>query len=265
MHSRARRDGLVVHPEPVAVLVADRAEDPGRVVDERAVVEDPDAPGLEVLAAAERVDEPAEVLAFQGDGHRVDREVAAVEVVVDRARLDAREHRGRVVGLAARGDDVDALVVAVEDDRGPELPMRADTAVELLRQRLRQCDRIAFDHDVDVEARLAEQDVAHRAADEVDALVAVADGHDRVQHGPQPFGKLERRHGGSFCRHNQGLSLIGTVPVTGVRRLRSRRGRPTGGPRPRSSTAQAAFRRPAPRTPSSSPGSRRARRGRPSS
>ena len=42
----SQADGLVVHPEPEPVLVADRAEDPGRVVDERAVVEDPDAPGL---------------------------------------------------------------------------------------------------------------------------------------------------------------------------------------------------------------------------
>ena len=38
--------GVLVHAEAVAVLVADRAEDAGRVVDERAVVEDADAAGL---------------------------------------------------------------------------------------------------------------------------------------------------------------------------------------------------------------------------
>ena len=188
-------DGLLVHPEAVAILVADRAEDPRRVVDERAVVEDPDAPCLEVLAAAEGVDEPAEVLALQGDGHRVDREVAAVQVLVDRARLDRGKDGGSVVGLAARGHDVDALLFAVDHDRGSELPMRAGTALELLRQSVGQRDRIALDDDVHVEVRLAEQDVSHRAADEVDPVVPLAHGHDRVQHGPKRFGKLERRHG----------------------------------------------------------------------
>ena len=159
-------------------------------------MEDSDAPGLEVLAAAERVDEPAEVLALQGDRHGVDREVAAVQVLVDRPRLDRGEHRRGVVRLAARGHDVDALVVAVEHDCGSEVPMRPGTAFQLPCERMRQGDRIALDDDVHVEVRLAEQDVAHRAADEVDAVVAVADGHDRVQHGPQPFRKLERRHSG---------------------------------------------------------------------
>ena len=85
--------GVLVHAEAVAVLVADRAEDARRVVDERAVVEDADAAGLEVGAAAERVDELADCVALERDGHRVDREVAAVEVLVDRAGLDARAAR----------------------------------------------------------------------------------------------------------------------------------------------------------------------------
>ena len=163
-------DGVVVHAEAVAVLVADRAEDPSRVVDERAVVQDPDALRLEVGAAAERVDELADRVAFQRHRHCVDREVAAVEVLVDRPGLDRGEHSGRVVRLAAGRDDVDPSVVAVEDDGGAERAVRPDAPVELLGELVRQGDRVALDDDVEVKARLAEQDVANRAADEVDAV-----------------------------------------------------------------------------------------------
>ena len=55
---------VLVHPEAVAVLVADRAEDPRRVVDEREVVQDADPPRLEVAPPAEGVDEPSEVVAL---------------------------------------------------------------------------------------------------------------------------------------------------------------------------------------------------------
>jgi hypothetical protein len=58
-------DGVLVHAEAVAVFVPDRAQDSGGVVDERPVVEDADAPGLEVGAALEGIDELAEVLALE--------------------------------------------------------------------------------------------------------------------------------------------------------------------------------------------------------
>ena len=48
--------------------------------------------------------------------------------------------------------------------------MRCRAPVEHLRERVRERDRVALDGDVDVEALLAEQDVADRAADEVDAV-----------------------------------------------------------------------------------------------
>ena len=104
------------------------------------------------------------------------------------------EHGGRTVGLAAGGDEVEALVLAVEDDRGPELLVGADASVELSRPRRGRGDRVALDDDVDVEVRLAEQDVADGAADEVHALVGLVDGHDRVERGRDALRELERRH-----------------------------------------------------------------------
>jgi hypothetical protein len=100
-----------------------------------------------------------------------------------------------VVRLAAGGDDVDAPVVAVEDDRGAERAVRADTPVDLLRELVGKRDCVPLDDYVDVEVRLAEQDVADRAADEVDAVVRLADRGDGIQHWREAVGKLESRHG----------------------------------------------------------------------
>ena len=191
---------VLVHPEAVPVLIADRAEDASGVVDEREVVEHADRPRLEIAPPAEGIDEPAEVGALERDRHRVDREVAAEQVLPDRGVLDGRQRGRSVVELGARGDDVDALVIAVEDDRRPELLVRAHAAAERVGQRLRERDRIALDCDVDVEAALAEQDVADGSADEVDALERLGHGGDRLEHGLQA---LEPRQLGG--QHRPGL------------------------------------------------------------
>ena len=188
------RDGVLVHPEPVPVLVADCPENSRRVVDERAVVQDADSPGPEVGAASERIDELAQVFALERDGHRVDREVAAVEVLLDRPRRDRGKHRRRVVRLAAGRHEVEPLVFAIEDDRRPELLVRADASVELLRDRPCQRDRVPLDDHVDVEVPLSEQDVAHGSSDEVDALVGLVDGNDRVERGRDALRELQRGH-----------------------------------------------------------------------
>ncbi len=108
-------------------------------------------------------------------GHRVDREVAPEQVLAERRTLDGRKRPGCVVELGARRDDVDPLVVAVLHDRRPEPLVRRRATSESLRERVRERDRVALDGDVDVEALLAEEDVANRAADEVDALGAPAE------------------------------------------------------------------------------------------
>ena len=79
------------------------------------------------------------------------------------------------------------LAVAVEHDRGAELLVRAHAPAERVGKRLRERDGVALDRDVHVEALLAEQDVAHGAADEVDALERLRHGGDRVEDRLQPL------------------------------------------------------------------------------
>ena len=123
-----------LHVEAVAVLVAQRAEEPGRVVDEGEVVEDPQDAGLQVAKAAEEVDQAPEVLALERDREGVDREVAPVEVLPDRGLLDRGQGARVVVELGAGGGDVDPAPV-VDDDRRAELVVRDDAAAERLRER----------------------------------------------------------------------------------------------------------------------------------
>ncbi len=182
---------MVVHPEAVAVLVADRPEDPGRVLDEGQVVEDPDALRSEVAPASERVDEPAEVVALERGGHRVDREVAPEQVLPDRGVLHRRKRCRCVVELRPGRDDVDSLPVAVYDHRRAELLVWPNAPAELRGDAACEIDRVAFDCDVHVEALLSEEDVANGAAHEVDPVVRLAGGRDCFERAAEPVERDE--------------------------------------------------------------------------
>ena len=160
MQPRSEPRRVLLEAEPVARLVADAAEDPRRVVDEREVVEDAKHAGLEIRATAVRVDQSPEVVGAERCGHGVDREVAPEEVLAQPRALDRGQRARRVVELGARRDDVDALAVAVRDDRRAEPLVRRRAAAERSRERVGERDRVALDGDVDVEALLAEQEVA---------------------------------------------------------------------------------------------------------
>ena len=101
--------------------------------------------------------------------------------------LDARQRRRRVVELGARRDDVDALALAVDDHRGAELRVCPHAAAERSADETGQGDRVALDGDVHVEALLAEEDVANRPADEVDAFDGFARRGDRVEGRTEPL------------------------------------------------------------------------------
>ena len=92
--------------------VADEPQHPRRVVDERALVEDAQHAVLEVLARPGPV-RPRAV--EHGHGHRVDREVAARQVVLDaRAQLDLRQRARPRVALAARARQVEGELAGAD-------------------------------------------------------------------------------------------------------------------------------------------------------
>src|SRR5580765_7565621 len=142
-----------------------------------------DRPRLEVAPALEWINQPPGGLARESDRHGVDGEVAPEEIVLDRRGLDAWERGRGLVALAAGGDHVDVVAIPVLDDGRSEGVVWPDAAGELLSKHLGELLPVALDGEVDVEGRLAEQDVPDRAADEVDA--APPDRRHRVEHGPQ--------------------------------------------------------------------------------
>jgi hypothetical protein len=125
----------------------------------------------QVLDAAVRVEQG--LVTGERMRHRVDREVAAAEVLGDSRRAHLGQRPRLRVGLGAGAGDVD-LGVADHDDGRPE-------ALVLGRRPSQRRDQgldLAFDDDVEVEVRSADQPVADAAADDVRGhpLSRLADG-----------------------------------------------------------------------------------------
>ena len=178
-----QRQRLGLRHEPVAAPARDAAQDPQRVVAERRRVHGAQDARREIVAAAERVDPDA---AADVARHRVDREVAPLEIVAHRelrVGLDAEVgvRIARVLriaradrGLAARGNDLDPLLRP--ERRAEAHAHEASGDAQLLRravgaQRVEQLvDAVPAHEEVDVLHGTAEQDVAQAAADLVDLV-----------------------------------------------------------------------------------------------
>ena len=173
---------VLVHAQPVAALVADRAQDARGVLDEAQVVEHDDAAGLQVVAAAEVVEEVAEGLGLERHRHGVDGEVAAREVAADAGVLDLGQGAPgtrRTRRAWRRRRRAAARRRRRRDDHGrAELLVRPHVALEARGELGGEGDAVALHGEVDVEAGLAEQQVAHGAADEVAAAHAGGHGLD---------------------------------------------------------------------------------------
>ena len=95
--------------------------------------------------------------------------------------------------------------------------MRVGAPAELLRELARERDRVPLDHQIEVEALLAEQHVANGAADEVDAVVG---GGDRLHLGQDALKSLDPCQAGldRLARLGAGNGLC---TVSGSRSARS--------------------------------------------
>ncbi len=132
-------------------------------------------------------------LARERDGDRVDGEVAAVEVLLERRRRHLGERAGRRVALAAGHRDVDAPALAGRG-RGPEGIVDGELAAERARERR----RIALDDEIQLARGKPERDVAHEAADHRDAAGCLIDRRVARQRGEN--GARDDRSGAHHCR-----------------------------------------------------------------
>ena len=147
-----------------------------------------------------RVDQPAEPLGRHVHRHRVDGEVAPVQVALDRGVLDHGERRRPLVVLGSRGGHPPAA--RGQHHRRAELLVHVHPAVQPGGQGAGGCDAVALDGDIDVERRLAEQDVAHGTAHQVDAVVALATSRT-ASHSPSSPGSATSRSPSSPGRHGR--------------------------------------------------------------
>jgi hypothetical protein len=187
---------VAVHPETESRLVANGPQQAGRVLDEAQVVEHADRLLAQVAKAAEEVVRGAEVFGLERRRHRVDREVSARKIVSQGRALDLGKGAGSPVELGARRGHVDAhLAAAVSsfDDRRLELLVRMGADTELARQVARERERVPLDHDVEIEALLAEQHVSDSAAHQIHALVGGSHGLDGRKDLLKPLDLTEAR------------------------------------------------------------------------
>jgi hypothetical protein len=157
---------VLVHVEAEPRLVADGAQQPGRVIEERVGVKDAHDARLQIREAAIGVVQVPEVVAEQGDGHRVDREVAAAQVLVERGGLDVRQRPRLAVRLGARGGEVEDELRRPHG-RGPEALMLAHDAAQAIGQRPPDRARISLHGKVEVDRVRAAQQVADGPAHQV--------------------------------------------------------------------------------------------------
>src|SRR5690606_27918987 len=93
--------------EAQPLLEAGGPQDARRVVHKAQAVQHADNPGAQVGLATVEVQKLPEMARVQADSQRVDREIAPVDVVLDAAALDLRQHSRRVVELGAGAGEID--------------------------------------------------------------------------------------------------------------------------------------------------------------
>ena len=170
-------EGVGLDLEAETGRVAGAAQGPGGIVDERAVVQDPQPAGPQVVEASMRVDD----LAGLGERHRerVDGEVAPAQVLGEGRRAHLGQRPRVRVGLRAGAGDVDRAGRQV-DRRGLEAVVDAGRRPE----RLDQPRGVGVDDQVEVAHGPPQQGVADGAADQVGVRPgALGSGADRGESG----------------------------------------------------------------------------------
>ena len=186
--------GIRLDLESQPGAVAAQAEQAGGVVDERAVVEDPEPPPVEVGERVVGGHELARAASRQVDGDRVDGEVPAGQVLILGAGSDLREGPGDRVALCPAPGDVHPArrphhgrgfeAVVEGQDRGAFAAQ-----LEQRQQVPRETPGVGGHDHVQLLRGTAEEEVADRPSDQGDVLVALGERHHLLPPGSfvEPF------------------------------------------------------------------------------
>jgi len=146
--------------EAKARRVARRAQRPGRVVDERALVQDPKQTRLEVGLSRVRIDQLR--LALKRPGDRVDGEVAPRQVLFERGGLDLGERPRCRIGLGAGAGEVE--LPFPELCRGGQEPLVLE---HFAAQAPSDRGRVSLDRHIEGNRGPVQHQVTHGAANQI--------------------------------------------------------------------------------------------------
>ena len=147
------------------------------------------------------VEQRAEPRPAERDRHRVDREVAPRQVLGDARRADLGQGAGALVGLAAGPGDVD--LVLAEPGLGGREALVLD---HLPAEPLGDLGGVSLDDEVEVVAAAAQQQVAHRPADQEDRRLP--GGRDDLAPAPGIAAAQRRRARSVSLRTRFGMGLV---------------------------------------------------------
>ena len=136
--------------------LAHRPQRPNRITGNRVRVTTPDGLFLRVRSPTRRVDHQMDVT-MQVNCHRVDREIAVAQVSFQ-AVAAKRSYVNREPPFRGLDQGAPHVALGIEHEK---------RAVQPIGKLLRQRDTVIRHRDVDVVNRLAQQRIAHRAADDI--------------------------------------------------------------------------------------------------
>ena len=226
---RERTPTARLEPEAQARGEARGAQRSRRIVVKAALVQHAQPAAREVLASAHAVDQgraPGARHPVQRNRERVHAEVAAPEILLERARRDRRQCARPRVGLAARTGEVE-IAARREHARGAEALVRHAALIARCglsrepQRRLREARLPRLDEQIHVEQRPAEQQVAHRAAYQQHAEAEpIAGAADALQQRAQLGRQCAPRRAGVRAPHEARPEPRGWCASTSSRRRR---------------------------------------------
>jgi hypothetical protein len=155
----------------VALLIADRAQHPCGIIHERAIMQHADKSALQVTLPAKRIKYIAGMYPVKAQTHRIDREIAAAQVIFNGRKLDRGQRSGMLIGFRASADQVQERQAVGRNRQIPGCSFECSVAGKLSAQLFEQCltqfDRVSLDHNVKIVHRTTQHQVTDKSAHEV--------------------------------------------------------------------------------------------------